>query len=194
MTDRHQDRMNLANRITVFRILLAPVFIFSILYYKEEGLFSFLPATIFGIAVFSDAVDGFVARRFNQKTELGTILDPIADKLLLISAFACLSMVRTLPAALRMPAWLPVIVISRDAIIVLGAVIIHMMTGKIKITPSPLGKITTFFQMMTVMSTLLRFPFLPVLCGITALFTLTSGIDYVRRGSRLLNQATVKPT
>jgi len=194
MTDSQQNQMNLANRITMFRILLAPVFIFSILYYKEEGLLSLLPMIIFGIAVISDAVDGFVARRFNQKIELGTILDPIADKLLLISAFACLSMVRGLPAALRIPAWLPIIVISRDAIIVLGAVVIYMITGKIKIVPSPLGKITTFFQMMTIMSTLLRFPFSSVLCGITAVFTLTSGVDYISRGSKVLNQATIKPT
>jgi CDP-diacylglycerol--glycerol-3-phosphate 3-phosphatidyltransferase len=181
--------MNLANKISILRILLIPFFIGSIVYYRDEGsLASYLPLSIFFVAVMSDALDGFVARRFNQKTELGTILDPMADKLLIITAFICLSLSKSIPANLKLPAWLPIIVISRDIIIVLGSVLLHLIKGNVRIVPTIWGKITTFFQMSTILVVLMRFPHSYVIWNLAGVFTVISGVDYIVRGSRLLSE------
>lgn len=181
--------MNLANKISIVRILLIPFFIGSIVYYKNEGSFaSYLPLSIFFIAVMSDALDGFVARRFNQKTELGTILDPMADKLLIITAFICLSMSKSIPPNLKLPAWLPIVVISRDIIIVLGSVVVHFIRGNIQIVPTAWGKITTFLQMFTILAVLTKFHYSYVVWNIAGVFTAISGVDYIIRGSRTLSE------
>lgn len=180
--------MNLANRITISRILLVPLFIASIFYYKPESEFlSILPALIFGIAVATDAIDGFIARAFKQKTPLGTILDPLADKLLLATAFICLSVVQNLPASFRLPPWVTIIVISRDIIIVLGIVVIHHVVGSVEVRPTPMGKLTTFLQMMTVAGVLLQFPYASGIWNVAVVFTVLSGVDYVIIGSRMFN-------
>ncbi|MDD5496005.1 MAG: CDP-alcohol phosphatidyltransferase family protein [Candidatus Omnitrophica bacterium] len=176
------NEMNLANRITMSRIILIPFFIGAVIYSKME-----IALVFFVLAIITDGVDGLIARTQNQKTKLGTILDPIADKLLLMSAFICLSMVRTIPPALRLPPYVPIIVISRDVIIVLGALVIHIITGDVKISPSILGKVTTFFQMMTIVSVLIYFKYSCVMWNIAVVLTVISGIDYLIRGSRLLN-------
>ncbi|MEI8176325.1 MAG: CDP-alcohol phosphatidyltransferase family protein [Candidatus Omnitrophota bacterium] len=181
--------MNLANRISILRVLLIPFFVGSIVYYKNEGSFvSYLPFLIFFVAVITDGIDGFIARRFNQKTELGTILDPLADKMLLISAFICLSLSTSIPEHLRLPPWLPILVISRDVIIVLGSVIIHLIKGSVRILPTWLGKSTTFLQMSTILSVLVKFPYSYVIWYLAALCTVFSGMDYIVRGSRLLSE------
>lgn len=180
--------MNLANRISIARILLIPFFVGSIVYYQsEQGLLAYLPVAIFFVAVISDALDGFIARKFNQQTELGTILDPVADKLLILSAIVCLSFTKTAPHGLRLPPWLPIVVISRDVIIVIGTGIIHLIKSTVKIMPSALGKITTFFQMSTILVVLLKFQYSYVVWNIAGLFTVISGLDYIARGSKLLN-------
>lgn len=180
--------MNTANKITIARILIIPAFIASIFYYKEaSALFRFLPAVIFGIAVVTDAVDGFIARLFKQKTSLGTILDPLADKMLLVSAFICLSIVQNLPPSLRIPTWVTIIVISRDTIIVLGFIMIQHITGAVEAKPTILGKVTTFFQMITVVSVLLHLKYSYLIWNTAALLTIVSGIDYLIIGSRMFN-------
>jgi CDP-diacylglycerol--glycerol-3-phosphate 3-phosphatidyltransferase len=180
--------MNLANKISIARILLIPFFIGSIVYYRSEhGFAAYLPLFIFFIAVISDALDGFIARRFDQKTELGTILDPIADKLLIVTAFICLALSKSIPENLRVPAWLPIIVISRDIIIVLGTVIVYLIKGSVEIIPTAWGKVTTFFQMATILAVLLKFPHSFVVWNLAGIFTMISGVDYIIRGSRLLN-------
>ncbi len=181
--------MNLATRISIARILLIPFFIGSIVYYKNEGsLISYLPFAIFLAAVLTDAVDGFIARRFNQKTELGTIIDPIADKLLLISAFICLSLSKSIPENLRLPPWLPILVISRDIIIVLGTVLIYIIRGKVQVVPTFLGKTTTFLQMSTILSVLIKFSHSFMIWDLAGVLTVISGINYIFRGSRLLSE------
>lgn len=181
--------MNLANKISITRILLIPFFIGSIVYYKNEaGLLAYLPLLIFFLAVISDALDGLIARRFNQKTELGTFIDPMADKLLIITAFICLSLSKSIPPNLQLPAWLPILVISRDIIIVLGTVLVYVIKGNIRIIPTFWGKITTFFQMSTILAVLIKFPYSYVVWNLAGIFTIASGIDYIARGSRLLNE------
>lgn len=175
--------MNLANRITVLRIILVPVFVMAVFYHRLNIAF-----WVFTAAAITDALDGYVARLLDQKTELGTILDPIADKLLLGSAYISLSLVSGLPEYLKMPVYVPIIVISRDVIIVIGIVAANLLSGGIKIKPTILGKVTTFFQMATIVCLLLRFVYSSWLWNITAILTIISGLDYIRISSGRLNE------
>lgn len=176
--------MNLANRITISRIILTPIFIAAVVYGRMDVALVF-----FTIAVISDGLDGFVARSMHQKTAIGTILDPVADKILLISAFICLTIIKSIPQDLRLPAYVPIVVISRDAIIVLGSILIHVVKGDVKIQPSFWGKITTFFQMMTVVSILIQFKYSCYVWNIATVLTVVSGFDYMIKGSQTLNDA-----
>ncbi|MDP2921623.1 MAG: CDP-alcohol phosphatidyltransferase family protein [Candidatus Omnitrophota bacterium] len=181
--------MNLANKITIFRILLIPFFIASILYYGQgREYLRFYALGIFLLATVSDAVDGCIARLRSEVTELGMVLDPIADKLLIISAFISLSVIKVVPEELRIPAWAVVTVISRDIIIVLGSAIIHFIKGDLKIRPSWLGKATTLFQMLTVLVFLANFRYHRFFLYPAIFFTVFSAIDYIWRGSKQLNE------
>ena len=184
-----KEGLNLANKISIARIILIPFFITAIIYSRLE-----IALAIFIIAIISDAADGFIARALKQKTRLGTILDPVADKLLLVSAYICLSLASSIPTGLKLPAYVPIIVISRDAIIVLGSIMVHFVTGDLKVSPSVVGKITTFFQMITIVSVLIQFQYSFVIWNLAVLFTILSGIDYVVKGSKLFgeNHTTIK--
>ena len=175
--------LSLANRITIMRIILAPLFIAAIVYGRMN-----IALILFIIAIISDGLDGFIARTFNQKTALGTILDPVADKILLISAFICLALVNSLPDNLRLPPYVPIIVISRDAIIVLGSIIIYVVKGDVKIEPSIWGKVTTFFQMITIVAILIQFKYSVYVWNTAALLTIISGVDYMTKGSLALSE------
>ena len=175
--------MNIPNKITILRILLIPVFISLILYAKWQWAL-----LVFAAAAVSDGLDGYLARVLKQKTELGKILDPIADKLLILSAFICLSVANGLPSGIKPPPYVPVIIISRDAIIILGALLIYFMRGELEIKPTPVSKVTTFFQMLTIVSILLQFELSCILWNATVILTIVSGLDYMRRGTRFLNE------
>lgn len=175
--------MNLANKITILRILLIPFFIAFILYSKWN-----MAIFVFILAAITDGIDGYIARTTKQRTKLGRILDPIADKLLILSAFICFSVIKDLSPNLKPPPYVPVIIISRDAIIVLGVLLIYFIKGQLEIKPTLISKITTFFQMAAVISILLKLAISPLLWNIAVGFTITSGIDYIIKGSRLLNE------
>jgi len=175
--------MNWANRLTILRIILVPVFIGAVLYNKLNiALLIFVAATI------TDALDGYIARARNEKTKFGAIMDPIADKMLLGSAFVCFSVIKILPAYIQMPIYVPIVIISRDVIILLGVVAIHLLTGKLDIRPTIVGKVTTFFQMITIISVLLSFVYSNWIWNITVVLTVISGLDYIRIGSRQINE------
>ena len=182
--------MGLANKITLTRILLVPFLLMSLFYYKAEYDFlRFVALGIFFICGLTDAIDGYIARKYYQKTRLGKMLDPLADKLLILTAFLALSVLNNIPAASSIPPWLTITVISRDVIILLGSLVIFMMNKEIDIAPSMLGKMTTFFQMSVVVGALLQVPFIQILWYLTMIFTLLSCIGYVWRGNRLLNES-----
>jgi len=183
--------MSLANKLSIFRILLVPAFVACLIYYRpgESEWLRFLAVALFGLAAITDAVDGYIARAEHQATRLGAILDPAADKLFLVTAFLCLSLISTLPEQFRLPAWVPILVFSRDLIIVFGWLLIVLVTGDLQAKPSRMGKITTFFQMMTIVSVLLGLPFARVVLALAMVLTVLSGIGYLRRGNRLLNGA-----
>jgi len=181
--------VSLANKLSLFRILLVPAFVVCLLYYRpgETEWLRLLAAGLFILGVLTDAVDGYVARAEKQATRLGAILDPAADKLFLVTAFLCLNLIPTLPAGYRLPPWVPILVISRDLLIVAGWLLVGLVTGDLQAQPSRIGKVTTFFQMLTIVTILLGLPFAHPILWVAMIFTALSGVGYLRRGNRLLN-------
>lgn len=179
-----------ANKITIVRVLLVPFFIVQVLYYVNTGneWYRLSAVLCFAIAAISDGVDGYIARRYNQISELGKILDPLADKLLLVSGIVLLSL-KNEPYLERIPLWLTVTILSRDALLILGLVVIHYVSGKFAVRPIMIGKIATVLQMITVLWALLKFPlnWLFVLAVAAAACTAISGIIYILEGVRQLS-------
>lgn len=183
-----RSSMSLANRISIFRILLVPAIVASLVYYHpERDALRFLALGLFLIGVASDAMDGFVARWQNQQTELGAILDPIADKLLILGALISCSMIRGLPEWMRIPAWFNLLVISRDVLLVVGSLLLVALRIQWTVKPSRMGKWTTFAQMLVIPSVLLNLPLKSHLVTAAAVLTVLSGIGYIRTGIRLLS-------
>src|SRR5215216_1005610 len=181
------------NLLTVFRMVLIPVFV-SLLFYQRFVL----ALGVFILAGVTDGLDGLLARRFDQKSQLGTILDPIADKLMLVTAFVVLSMravfPQPLPSHLPVPFWVTVAVISRDVFILVGAAAINIVTGFSGFRPSWLGKINTTVQILAIAFILLAagFPslsgYLPTVYTTVFGFAVLSGVHYIFFASRLLNE------
>ena len=184
--------MNLANRLTMLRILLVPVFIAALLYYTPDRHFLYFTALgIFLVACLTDALDGYLAKKMNQKTEFGSYMDPLADKLLLLSGFLSLSLMGNLPAAMRVPGWVTIPILSRDVVILVGSLTVFMATGTLKARPLFIGKLTTVVQMATLLLSLLLVP-LPLRQAfyfLSLVLTVWSGILYIHMGGRLF-QAT----
>ncbi len=174
--------MNWPNRLTMLRIVLVPVFVALVLYGNL-----FIAFIVFVIASLTDALDGYLARKLDQKTVFGSVMDPVADKLLLNSAYICFSVVAGLPHYLDMPIYVPVAIISRDLIIVIGIIGIYLVKGSINIKPTILGKTTTVFQMLTIVAVLLKFYYSSWLWNTTVVLTVLSGLDYLRIGARETN-------
>ena len=190
--------MTTANKITVVRILMIPVFVTMAIYYGESikrgdplEWQRFAAIIIFILAAVSDGLDGYVARRYNQRSTLGVYLDPIADKGLLLSGIITLSIRNWSdinPDYGRFPAWFPVLVISRDAVILVGAIILYVLNGKVHVKPNWTGKVATVLQMVAIGWVMLQLQFLPLLYVVIAagVFTFISGIVYVTDGVRQL--------
>ncbi|MGA2603709.1 MAG: CDP-diacylglycerol--glycerol-3-phosphate 3-phosphatidyltransferase [Verrucomicrobiia bacterium] len=189
--------MTLPNKITIARILLIPVFVWLTLdyirdYQKDQELEweRVLACAVFAIAAISDAVDGYIARRYHQKSELGTYLDPLADKALLVSALILLSIrfKDGTPFEL-LPLWFPVLVVSRDLIVLGGCVLIHMLAGRVIARPRVVGKCATFFQMIALGWVLLKIerPSYQWTLYAAGFFTLVSGIWYMFDGVKQLS-------
>jgi cardiolipin synthase (CMP-forming) len=172
--------MTIPNFITIIRIILTPVFVIYIINGKLiSGLL------ILSIAGLSDGIDGLVARVFNQKSKLGAYLDPLADKIILITAFVTLSILDLLPS------WLTVMVISRDIMILMGILILFLHGMKISIKPAISSKITTCLQFITLILVLSKDylvsfeKYYPYLFYLTALFTIISFIQYTYQWLKL---------
>jgi len=151
----------------------------------------FTAIAIFLIAAVSDGLDGYVARRYNQRSSLGVILDPIADKGLLLSGIITLSISNWSeidPEYGRFPAWFPVLVISRDAVILVGAMVLYLLNGKVQVKPRWPGKVATVSQMIAIGWVMLQFHFIPLFYIVigAGFFTLVSGVVYVSDGVRQL--------
>jgi cardiolipin synthase len=175
-------------------MVLIPVFV-SLLFYQRF----ILALSVFVLAGVTDGLDGLLARRFDQRSQLGTILDPIADKLMLVTSFVVLSMrsvfPQPLPSHLPVPFWVTVAVISRDVFIVVGAAAINMVTGFRGFRPSLLGKINTTVQIVAIAAIIFAasVPFgtgyyLPTIYTIVFALAVLSGAHYVFFVSKLLNE------
>jgi CDP-diacylglycerol--glycerol-3-phosphate 3-phosphatidyltransferase len=192
--------MTTANKITLVRILMIPAFVTMALYYGEsikrgEPLEwqRYLAIAIFLVAALSDGLDGYIARRYNQKSALGVILDPIADKGLLLSGIITLSISNWSdvdPQYGQFPTWFPVLVISRDGIILIGSAVLHVLNGKVRVRPAWTGKVATFLQMAAIAWVMLQLRFIPLIYVVAAagFFTFASGVIYVADGFRQLGE------
>jgi cardiolipin synthase (CMP-forming) len=173
--------MNIPNLLTIGRILLVPLLVIFLLDGRQLAAF-----WVFVLAGVTDGLDGFLARVLRQKTDFGAFIDPIADKLLLITSYVTLAVLDVLPK------WLAVIVVSRDLLIWGGIGILMLYDRDFKIEPSLASKITTFFQLLTVVFYLGQDYFQPVfpwgfaLIYPTAAFTVFSGMHYIVRGLKIL--------
>ena len=190
--------MTTANKITVIRILMIPVFVTLAIYYGQSikrgdplEWQRFAAIIVFLLAAVSDGLDGYVARRYNQRSALGVILDPIADKGLLLSGIITLSISNWSdidPDSGKFPAWFPVLVITRDAVILIGAALLQVLNGKVRVRPSWTGKVATVLQMCAIAWVMLQLHFipLPVVVILAGVFTFISGVIYVSDGVRQL--------
>ena len=182
--------MTTANKITILRMLLVPFFVVEVLYYVRDGdeMHLLLAILSFAVAAICDGVDGYIARRYNQRSELGAILDPLADKLLLVSGIVVLSFDHS-PYLDSVPLWLTGTIIGRDILILIGMVVIHLMVGKVKVRPRIIGKAATVLQMVVVLWILLKWEdrWLSVWTIGAAVCTGISGLLYVWDGSRQLS-------
>ncbi len=149
--------MTTANKITILRILLVPFFVVELLYYLQTGEDGHRLAALgsFGLAAALDGVDGYVARHFNQKSELGAILDPLADKLLLVSGVVVLSGNHSGHLG-QIPLWLTGVILGRDLLILPGIGLVRFTTGQLVVRPRWMGKVATVLQMAVVIGVLLR--------------------------------------
>jgi CDP-diacylglycerol--glycerol-3-phosphate 3-phosphatidyltransferase len=181
--------MTTANKVTIGRILLVPFFIVAVIYYVKSGLelYRWLAISCFAVAALGDALDGFIARHFNQWSELGTVLDPLADKLLLVSGVVLLSL-HNEPHLQPIPAWLTITILSRDVLLLLGFALIHFVAGSMKTRPHFTGKIATVLQMAAVLWVLFKLDaaWQHYLCIAAGVFTGVSGLFYLAAGTRQL--------
>ena len=181
--NRLTSTISIPNILTLVRILLTPVFVILLL----RDLFP-MALLVFAIAGISDGLDGLIARYMNQRTALGAILDPAADKLLLISSFVALAVLGIIPP------WVTVIVITRDVIILVGLAILMLTEKKYEVSPTLVSKCTTTVQIITVFVTLydpshLKLATLhPILLWGTAILTTWSGLHYIYIGMNILQE------
>jgi cardiolipin synthase len=178
--------MGLPNWLTILRILLIPVFV-TLLVYRRAGL----ALLVFCLASLTDMLDGYIARSQGRQTRLGAFLDPMADKLLLTSGFVTLTWLKVIPF------WITAVVVSRDVVLSIGVLVIHVAGGTVHPAPTWIGKMSTVFQMLTVLAAMaaVYFQLLPpfvttLLAWVTAAFTITSGLQYIIRGLKQLETPT----
>jgi cardiolipin synthase (CMP-forming) len=176
-----------ANQLTILRMLFVPCFILLLIYDHPK-----FATILFLIAAVTDSLDGLLARKLQQKTVLGSYLDPMADKILLTAAFVTLT-IPSLPLVLHIPIWLTVLTISRDVIIALSALVIHLQTRHTQFPPSILGKCTTAVQLLLIgICMLANFEanvataIYPVVKYATLAFTLASGLHYAYRSVKMI--------
>jgi cardiolipin synthase len=173
--------INIPNILTVLRILVTPLFVIFLI--RNQHGYALL---VFVFAGVSDGLDGLIARWLNQRSDLGAVLDPIADKLLLTAAYITLGILKDIPG------WLAVLVISRDVLIVTGIAVLTFADIHFDIRPSLVSKWTTVFQILLIGVSLLEFDFSgaqtlqAVLGWVTAGMTVLSGLHYTYLGLNIL--------
>jgi len=182
------DVLTLANQLTLLRMLLIPAFIVLII----EGELGWA-LSVFAVAGVTDALDGLIARRYGKKTTLGAWLDPMADKLMLVSAFVVLTL-PNLGLTNKLPLWLTALVISRDVCIVITVAIVNLAVGRRTFRPSIFGKIATAVYIFTVSFAMLynylgyHALIVDVAIYASLAITLVSGFHYIWHAARILGE------
>ncbi|MBU9888525.1 MAG: CDP-diacylglycerol--glycerol-3-phosphate 3-phosphatidyltransferase [Candidatus Omnitrophica bacterium] len=177
--------MSIPNYLTLLRILLTPVFFIALISYGpgKEHL-RFFALAIFALAAVTDALDGLLARYLRQRTELGRLLDPLADKVLLLSGFIGLFFVSALPY--KPPLWITITIIFRDVFLLVGFFSLHFLSAKIAVSPNRWGKMTTLCQMLLLCFILLELPLVLPVAYLTVFFTIISGVIYISKGLKVI--------
>lgn len=187
--------MTFASKITIARICLVPVYVALAFWYghtvnsgSPQEYLRWWALAVFVFAASTDGVDGWVARRFNQRSDFGAFIDPIADKALLLTGVITLSLIDWGSPGWRLPLWFAIIVILRDCIILGGVRILWNHHRKVKFAPHWTGKVCTVTQMFALGWVMLRVTvFNPVIpCAVAAVFTIWSSIAYIRQGQAIL--------
>jgi len=180
------------NLVTFSRVLLVPFFLVTVLKYRADN-WRLIQAGVFGVIALSDVLDGLLARRLHARSVIGAVIDPMADKIVIVPTYLVLSSQAVLAPDKTIPMWTAFPVIARDVLIALGSLAIYLHHKGMYISPTPLGKMTTLFQMATVMAFILaqvpgvfRQSFLVFLAAGTTVFTVASGVEYVILGTKQL--------
>ncbi len=184
------DGMTYPNQLTVLRMAFVPVFVILVVYgFGRAALVVFIAAGL------TDILDGYIARQFGQNSELGEVLDPVADKLLLVSSFIVLT-IRSDAFQFSIPLWLTITTIGRDLLLVVSGLIITLVIGKRSFPPTAAGKATTFFQLLTVLTVLASSllpgleSFFQVVVVLALVTTIGSGLHYSIRGVRMIAESS----
>lgn len=189
--------MTWATRITILRLILIPVFVTLIITYDEttsqghaEEVWRYAAIAVFLVASISDALDGYLARHWNQRSALGAFLDPIADKLLLLASLVTLGLI-PLDHLRPFPIWFPAIIISRDALLLGGYCVLRHFQVPVEIHPHWTGKASTLFTLLAIGAVLFKLGAWAIfsLCTLGAGFALFCTMLYVREGLGLLSRS-----
>jgi len=180
--------MNLPNKLTTLRVIMIPFFVFFLLWQNGENYtFRMIALALFIIASLTDLLDGKIARKYNLVTNFGKFMDPLADKLLVCSALICLIELNALPA------WMVIVIISREFIIS-GFRLIASDNGVV-IAASYWGKFKTTFQMVSVVLLILDIPalaFVTTICvWIALVLTIVSLVDYIYKNHKILTEGSI---
>ncbi len=196
----HHHGLTLANRITIVRILCVPLFVLMLVYYTmglksgtANEMHRIAALVLFVAASLMDALDGYFARSRNEITTLGRILDPIADKSLLLSGLILLTRPSIAALSPQIPIWFTLLVVSRDVVLILGSMLIHHIAGVVEIRPHFIGKAATVLQMLTVLWVLIGAskPFLSTVIA-AGVLTFVSGAMYLFDGIRQLEKSAIE--
>ncbi|GAA5484109.1 CDP-diacylglycerol--glycerol-3-phosphate 3-phosphatidyltransferase [Haloferula sargassicola] len=185
--------MTTASKITLARIALVPVFAVFVAKYGLSVAagapmepWRWTAVGLFTLAAASDGIDGWVARRFNQRSKFGAFIDPLADKFLLITAIVFLSAFPWGRDDWRIPVWFAWLVILRDTLIVIGIVLVKRTARNVHYQPRWTGKVCTVTQMIAIGWVMLKIRLLPPVypCVLAAVFTVWSGYHYFQEARR----------
>ncbi|MBN2338972.1 MAG: CDP-alcohol phosphatidyltransferase family protein [Acidobacteria bacterium] len=176
-----------ANQLTILRMLFVPCFVILLIYDHPKAA-----TVVFLLAAVTDGLDGLLARKLQQKTVLGSYLDPMADKILLTAAFITLT-IPSVPLALHIPTWLTILTIGRDVLIAVSVLVIHMQTSHSQFPPSFLGKCTTAVQLLVVAVCMLAnfdlrpaAAIFPLVVYATLALTVASGLHYASKSIKII--------
>jgi cardiolipin synthase len=182
-------KLNIPNALTLLRFFLIPFFISTSIQGQYTAAF-----VIFVTAAVTDILDGFIARRFNMRSRIGALLDPAADKLIMVAGYLFYTLSDRLPLV-RIPVWLTFVVFIRDFLIAMFAYLLYTRVQVTRFPPSWAGKVSTVLQAVTLATAIAVNEFLPqllwlaeLLFRLALLMTLFSGWDYLRRAERMLHQ------